>query len=57
VRQSGFASEFALEANHYDIKVSGAIAATNPQVTLARCAEAGDALSCAGRSNNRPKRA
>ena len=47
VRQSGFASQFALEANYYDIKVSGAIAATNPQVTLARCAEAGDALSCA----------
>jgi iron complex outermembrane receptor protein len=46
MRESGFASQFALEANYYDIKVSGAIASTNPQVTLTRCAEAGDALSC-----------
>jgi len=46
VRESGFASQFAIEANYYDIKVSGAIGATNPQVTLARCAETGDAVSC-----------
>ncbi|MEG3168351.1 TonB-dependent receptor [Sphingomonas sp. LB3N6] len=46
MRESGLASQFALEANYYDIKVSGAIASTNPQVTLARCSEAGDALSC-----------
>jgi iron complex outermembrane receptor protein len=46
MRDGGFASQFALEANYYDIKVMGAIASTNPQITLARCAEAGDALSC-----------
>ena len=46
-RDSGFASQFSIEANYYDIKVSGAIAATNPQVTLARCAQLADALSCA----------
>ncbi len=46
MRNSGIASQFAIEANYYDIKVSGAIASTNPQVTLSRCAETGDALSC-----------
>ena len=46
-RDGGFASQFSIEANYYDVKVSGAIAATNPQVTLARCAQLGDALSCA----------
>jgi iron complex outermembrane receptor protein len=46
-RESGFASAFSIEANYYDIKVTGAIAAINPQVTLSRCAELGDAASCA----------
>jgi iron complex outermembrane receptor protein len=46
-RESGFASQLSLEVNYYDIKVKGAIAAINPQVTLARCAQLGDALSCA----------
>ncbi len=46
-RESGFASQFNLEVNYYDIKVKGAIAAINPQVTLARCAQLGDSLSCA----------
>uniref|UniRef100_UPI003B3BA71D TonB-dependent receptor domain-containing protein n=1 Tax=Sphingomonas sp. TaxID=28214 RepID=UPI003B3BA71D len=46
-RDSGFASQFSIEANYYDIKVSGAIAAINPQVTLSRCALLGDASSCA----------
>jgi len=46
-RDSGFASQFSIEANYYDIKVSGAIASTNPQVTLQRCAQTADALSCA----------
>jgi iron complex outermembrane receptor protein len=46
-RDSGFASQLSIEANYYDIKVSGAIAAINPQVTLSRCAVLGDAASCA----------
>jgi iron complex outermembrane receptor protein len=46
-RESGFASQLSIEANYYDIKVSGAIAAINPQVTLARCAELGDPAACA----------
>ncbi|PZU08003.1 TonB-dependent receptor [Sphingomonas sp.] len=46
-RESGFASQLSIEANYYDIKVSGAIAAINPQVTLSRCAELGDPTACA----------
>ncbi|WP_294392168.1 TonB-dependent receptor [uncultured Sphingomonas sp.] len=46
VRDAGVASQFSIEANYYDIKVKGAIAAINPQVTLSRCATLGDALSC-----------
>ncbi len=45
--QGGFAQSLSLEVNYYDIKVDGAIAAINPQVTLARCAELGDADACA----------
>ena len=45
-RESGFASQFSLEANYYDIKVTGAIAPIDPAITLARCAFGGDALSC-----------
>ncbi|MDO6415486.1 TonB-dependent receptor [Sphingomonas sp. BIUV-7] len=45
-RESGFASQLSIEANYYDIKVSGAIAAINPQVTLSRCAELGDPAAC-----------
>ncbi|MBC7519502.1 MAG: TonB-dependent receptor, partial [Sandarakinorhabdus sp.] len=45
-RESGFASQFSLEANYYDIKVTGAIAPIDPALTLARCAFGGDALSC-----------
>ncbi|USI75060.1 TonB-dependent receptor [Sphingomonas morindae] len=47
VRDSGFASQLSLEVNYYDIKVKGAIAAINPQVTLSRCAELGDPSACA----------
>lgn len=46
-RDSGFASNLSLEVNYYDIKVSGAIAPIDAAITLARCANAGDALSCA----------
>lgn len=47
VRETGFASQLSVEANYYDIKVTGAIAAINPQVTLSRCAELGDPTACA----------
>jgi iron complex outermembrane receptor protein len=46
-RGSGYASQFGLEANYYDIKVSSAIAPTDAQLTLSRCALSADALSCA----------
>jgi len=46
-RDSGFASMLSFEANYYDIKVSNAIAPTDAQLTLARCANSGDPLSCA----------
>ena len=45
-RESGFASQFSLEANYYDIKVTGAIAPIDPALTLARCAFGGEAQSC-----------
>lgn len=45
-RTSGFASQFSLELNYYDINVNGAIAAVNPQVTLSRCAFLADPLAC-----------
>lgn len=46
-RNSGWASQLSLEVNYYDIRVDGAIAAINPQVTLSRCAELGDPAACA----------
>lgn len=46
-RDSGFASNLSLEINYYDIKVDGAIAPIDAAITLARCANGGDALSCA----------
>jgi iron complex outermembrane receptor protein len=45
--ESGFANQLSLEINYYDIKVSNAIAPTDAQLTLARCANLGDPLSCA----------
>ena len=45
--RGGFASDFALEVNYYDITVDGAIAAINPQVTLTRCAFLADPAACA----------
>ena len=46
-RTSGLASALSLEVNYYDIKVSNAIAPVDAQLTLSRCAQTGDALSCA----------
>ncbi len=46
-RRSGFASVLSLEGNYYDIRVTNAIAPTDPQLTLSRCALSADPLSCA----------
>ncbi|UAJ11508.1 TonB-dependent receptor plug domain-containing protein [Glacieibacterium megasporae] len=46
-RNSGFASVLSLEGNYYDIRVSNAIAPTDPQLTLQQCAFNADPLSCA----------
>jgi iron complex outermembrane receptor protein len=46
-RQSGFASQFSIEANYYDIRVKNAIAAYDVNLTLNNCALQGDATSCA----------
>lgn len=46
-RSSGFASQLSIEGNYYDIKVDDAIAPVDAQLTLSRCAQAADALSCA----------
>ena len=46
-RDGGFASQFSIEANYYDIKVNDAIAAIDANVTLDRCALNGDPASCA----------
>ena len=46
-RDTGFASVLSVEANYYDIKVQGAIAPIDAAITLARCANLGDPLSCA----------
>jgi iron complex outermembrane receptor protein len=40
-------SNFNVEVNYYDIKVTDAIAAVDPQVTLNNCALLGDPASCA----------
>ncbi len=46
-RNSRFASVVSLEGNYYDIRVTNAIAPTDAQLTLSRCATTGDPLSCA----------
>ncbi|CAN5358586.1 TonB-dependent receptor [soil metagenome] len=46
-RSSGFASQFSLEGNFYDIRVTNAIAPVDAQLTLSRCALTGDAQACA----------
>lgn len=45
--RGGFLSQLSIEVNYYDITVSNAIAAINPQVTLGRCALLGDQTACA----------
>lgn len=45
--RQGFASALSLEVNYYDIKVNGAIASIPADTLLNRCAQTGDALSCA----------
>jgi iron complex outermembrane receptor protein len=42
-----FLPRLSLEANYFNIKVDGAIQAIDAEVLLSRCAENGDALSCA----------
>jgi iron complex outermembrane recepter protein len=42
-----FIPRLSLEANYFNIKVDGAIQAIDAEVLLGRCAENGDALSCA----------
>ena len=45
--RGGFASNFSIEGNYYDIRVKNAIGAVDPNLTLNRCALNGDAASCA----------
>ena len=45
--RGGTLSALSLEVNYYDIKVNDAIASIPAQVLLSRCAQTGDALSCA----------
>jgi len=47
VWRPSFLNRFSIEANYYNIKVDGAIQAIDAEVLLGRCAETGDALSCA----------
>jgi iron complex outermembrane receptor protein len=42
-----FVPRLSLEANYFDIRVDGAIQAIDAELLLNRCAEDGDALSCA----------
>jgi iron complex outermembrane recepter protein len=46
-RSSRFASNFSIEANYYDIRVTSAIAAVDANLTLNNCALRGDRASCA----------
>lgn len=46
-RNGGFARSFTVEANYYDIRVTKAIGAVDPNLTLNNCALLGDAASCA----------
>lgn len=45
-RTSGFASNFSIELNYYDIRVTNAIGAVDANLTLNNCALEGDAESC-----------
>jgi len=46
VWRPSFAPRLSFEVNYYDIRLDGAIAAIDAETLLARCASAGDALSC-----------
>ena len=46
-RPSFLSRRLSLEVNYYNIRVDGAIAAIDAETLLGRCAENGDALSCA----------
>ncbi len=45
-RESGFARTLVIEGNYTDVKLDGAIASVPADLTLARCAQTGDPLSC-----------
>ncbi|GGI73195.1 TonB-dependent receptor [Polymorphobacter multimanifer] len=45
-RNSGFARTLVLEGSYSDVKLDGAIASVPADLTLARCAQTGDPLSC-----------
>jgi iron complex outermembrane recepter protein len=45
-RNGGFARNFSIEANYYDIRVKKAIGAVDPNLTLNNCALLGDPASC-----------
>ena len=47
VWRPSFFPRFSIEVNYFDIQVDGAIQAIDADVLLARCATAGDPLSCA----------
>ena len=47
VWRPSFLPRLSLEANYFDIQVDGAIQAIDAEVLLGRCANTGDALSCA----------
>jgi iron complex outermembrane receptor protein len=45
-RNSGFARTLVLEVSYSDVKLDGAIASVPSDLTLSRCAQTGDPLSC-----------
>lgn len=47
VWRPSFLPRLSIESNYYNIKVDGAISAIDAEVLLGRCAETGDAFSCA----------
>jgi iron complex outermembrane receptor protein len=52
VWRPSFAPRLSLEANYFNIQVDGAIQAIDAGTLLGRCAETGDALSCAAISRS-----
>lgn len=47
LRDRGFSKRIVLEASYYDINLQGAVRALSGGTLLSRCAQTGDALSCA----------